>query len=173
MLYLRRDSGPEPNGARSRGTGHAGPYLTQTPVWYILPIDARPAEPVARLAEFEAECRRRGLAVTIQRRTVFGELAGRKDHPTADQVYDAVRGRLPGLSRTTVYRVLETLVDAGLARKVHHAGGVARFDPMTGPPPPPRLRRAAGASWTSTTRWCRRCACPSRRGRASASRTTP
>jgi Fur family transcriptional regulator, peroxide stress response regulator len=91
-----------------------------------------PTSPSSRLAEFEAECRRRGLAVTIQRRTVFGELAARKDHPTADQVFDAVRGRLPDLSRTTVYRVLETLVAAGLARKVHHAGGVARFDPMTG-----------------------------------------
>ena len=83
-------------------------------------------------AAFEDECRRRGLALTVQRRTVFLELAARRDHPTADQVYDAVRGRLPGLSRTTVYRVLETLVDAGLARKVHHAGGAARFDPMTG-----------------------------------------
>ena len=82
-------------------------------------------------AAFEDECRRRGLALTVQRRTVFLELAARRDHPTADQVYDAVRGRLPGLSRTTVYRVLETLVDAGLARKVHHAGGAARFDPMT------------------------------------------
>ncbi len=87
--------------------------------------------PSSRLADLEEECRRRGLALTIQRRTVFVELAGRRDHPTADQVYDAVRSRLPGLSRTTVYRVLETLVDAGLARKVHHAGGVARFDPMT------------------------------------------
>ena len=82
--------------------------------------------------DFETECRRRGLAVTVQRRTVFEVLSGRRDHPTADQVYDAVRGRLPGLSRTTVYRVLETLVDAGFARKVHHTAGVARFYPMTG-----------------------------------------
>ena len=80
---------------------------------------------------FEAECRRRGLAVTVQRRTVFEALSGRRDHPTADQVYDAVRDRLPGLSRTTVYRVLDTLVVAGFARKVQHAGGVARFDPIT------------------------------------------
>ena len=84
-----------------------------------------------RVAGFEAECRKRGLAVTVQRRTVFEALSVRRDHPTADQVYDAVKGRIPGLSRTTVYRVLETLVDAGFARKVHHAGGVARFDPMT------------------------------------------
>ncbi len=84
-----------------------------------------------RVAGFEAECRRRGLAVTIQRRTVFEALSARRDHPTAEQVYDAVCDRIPGLSRTTVYRVLETLVEAGFLRKVHHAGGVARFDPMT------------------------------------------
>jgi Fur family peroxide stress response transcriptional regulator len=94
-----------------------------------------PEPPTERLNEkvagFEAECRKRGLAVTIQRRAVFEALSARRDHPTADQVYDAVRGRIPGLSRTTVYRVLETLVEAGFVRKVHHAAGVARFDPMT------------------------------------------
>jgi Fe2+ or Zn2+ uptake regulation protein len=85
-----------------------------------------------RLAAFEQECRRRGLAMTIQRRTVFEELAGRRDHPTADQVYDAVQRRLPSLSRTTAYRVLETLVETGFARKVHHPDAVVRFDPTTG-----------------------------------------
>ena len=84
-----------------------------------------------RILAFEGECRRRGLALTIQRRAVYEELAERKDHPTADQVYDALQARLPGLSRTTVYRVLETLVGQGLARKVEHTGAAVRFDAMT------------------------------------------
>jgi Fur family peroxide stress response transcriptional regulator len=90
------------------------------------------SEPKSTHQSFEEECRRRGLAVTVQRRAVFEELARRRDHPTADQIYDAVRGRLGGLSRTTVYRVLETLVEAGLARKVHHVDAVVRYDPVTG-----------------------------------------
>jgi Fur family peroxide stress response transcriptional regulator len=85
-----------------------------------------------RAPDFEGEFRRRGLALTIQRRAVFEALAGRRDHPTADQVWDGLRERLPGLSRTTVYRVLDTLVEAGLARRVHHAGAAVRFDPVTG-----------------------------------------
>jgi Fur family peroxide stress response transcriptional regulator len=89
------------------------------------------APPTTTPDGFEAACRRRGLAVTVQRRTVFAELAVRRDHPTADQVYEAVVPRLPGLSRTTVYRVLETLVEAGFARKVRHAGSAVRFDPIT------------------------------------------
>jgi Fur family peroxide stress response transcriptional regulator len=84
-----------------------------------------------RVAVFEDDCRQRGLALTIQRRAVFEELAERKDHPTADQVYEAVQPRLPGLSRTTVYRVLDTLVEQGFVRRVQHAAGAARFDPVT------------------------------------------
>jgi Fur family peroxide stress response transcriptional regulator len=92
----------------------------------------KPGSDDERLVAFEKECRHRGLAVTTQRRTVFAELAGRRDHPTADQVYDAVHRRLPSLSRTTIYRVLETLVETGFAQKVHHPDAVVRFDPTTG-----------------------------------------
>lgn len=82
-----------------------------------------------RLAHFEDLCRERGLSLTVQRRVILQELVDRGDHPTADQIYDAVRDRVPGLSRTTVYRVLDTLVRIGAARKLSHPDAVVRFDP--------------------------------------------
>jgi len=86
-----------------------------------------------RYAELERRCRERGVAVTWQRRAIYEALQRRKDHPTADDIYDALADRWPGLSRTTVYRVLETLVSLGLARRVAHPGPSARFDPETEP----------------------------------------
>lgn len=68
--------------------------------------------------------------MTVQRRVILEELVHRKDHPTADQVYDSVRDRLAGLSRTTVYRVLDTFVKVGAIQKVLHPNAVARFDPI-------------------------------------------
>jgi Fur family peroxide stress response transcriptional regulator len=70
--------------------------------------------------------------MTVQRRAVLEALAGRGDHPTAEQVHAAVRGRVPGMSRATVYRVLETLAGWGVARRVDHAGTPARFEVDSG-----------------------------------------
>jgi Fur family peroxide stress response transcriptional regulator len=77
----------------------------------------------------EQLCRAKGLSITVQRRALLEELCRRTDHPTADDLFDSVRPRVPGLSRTTVYRVLDTLVDVGVLRRVAHSGGTARFDP--------------------------------------------
>jgi len=87
--------------------------------------------PTGRLQGFEFEFRRRGLPLTTQRRVILEELLERRDHPTADQIFETVREKLPSLSRTTVYRVLEALVDVGAARRVLHPDAVARFDPVT------------------------------------------
>ena len=57
-----------------------------------------------------------------------GSLMHRHDHPTADQIAEDVAIRLPGVSRTTVYRVLDTLVRISIARKVCHPGAAARFE---------------------------------------------
>jgi Fur family peroxide stress response transcriptional regulator len=65
----------------------------------------------------------------VQRWSILAAVLDRDDHPTADQVYGVVRDRIPGVSRTTVYRVLETLVRTGVITKVCHPGAATRFDP--------------------------------------------
>jgi Fur family peroxide stress response transcriptional regulator len=82
----------------------------------------------SRLKKFESLCRRRGLPLTVQRRAVLKGVLERTDHPTADQVYESLQNHIPGLSRTTVYRVLEKLVALGVIRRLHHPGSSARFD---------------------------------------------
>lgn len=84
-----------------------------------------------RLKKLGEVCRERGLPVTTQRRTVLDVLLKRSDHPTADQVFENVQDRNPQVSRRTVYRVLDTLVELGLIRRVDHPGATARFDAKT------------------------------------------
>lgn len=79
----------------------------------------------------EESCRRRRIPVTLQRRAVLDAISARGDHPTADDIYEDVRRRLPDISRTTVYRVLEFLVDLGIVTKIGHPGATIRFDSRT------------------------------------------
>lgn len=80
---------------------------------------------------FEEICRQRGLRLTTQRRAVLEVLAGRHDHPTADQVYEEVSEKVQAIARTTVYRVLEMLVQVGAARIVCHPGEAVRYEART------------------------------------------
>ena len=88
-----------------------------------------PADKQQRLDQFFAAHREGGLPVTIQRRAVFEAILERQDHPTAEQVYRAVRQDLPQISRMTVHRILGTFVSLGLVAKTCHPGSAARFDP--------------------------------------------
>lgn len=88
----------------------------------------KPDEIGQRLQQFESLCRERRLPLTVQRRGILKAILERDDHPSADQIYESVKDRIPGLSRTTVYRALETLVELGVIRRLHHPGTGARFD---------------------------------------------
>lgn len=81
-----------------------------------------------RLDHLERKCREQGVPLTNQRRVIFTELAGRMDHPTADQIYDSLKEKDADLSRTTVYRTLETLGNLGLLLRVPTPMACARFD---------------------------------------------
>lgn len=82
----------------------------------------------ARLQQFAALCRQKGIPCTVQRQAVLEAVLASQEHPTADQVIEAVRLRVPNISRTTVYRILDTLADWGVIRRIHHPGSAARYD---------------------------------------------
>ena len=64
--------------------------------------------------------------MTRQRKIILEELRNLHTHPTADEVYERVRKRLPRISLGTVYRNLEVLSESGLIKKLN--GTPMRFD---------------------------------------------
>lgn len=74
-----------------------------------------------------------GQRFTEQRAAVFRYLTATDVHPTADEVFLAVRQGLPGISLATVYKSLETLVGCGLAVKLTYGEHSTRYDGRTDP----------------------------------------
>ena len=71
--------------------------------------------------------------MTHQRKVVLEELKKTTAHPTADELYEAVRKRIPNISLGTVYRNLEILSACGQALKLDLGEGKKRFDATTEP----------------------------------------
>lgn len=69
--------------------------------------------------------------MTRQRRIILDEVRAVKSHPTADEIYEQVRRRIPRISMGTVYRNLEFLADSGIIRRM--VGNPMRFDGNTSP----------------------------------------
>ena len=65
---------------------------------------------------------------TQQKKVIMDFLRQSHVHPTAEEVYDAVRQILPRISLGTVYRNLELLAAAGAIRKIESPGQARRFD---------------------------------------------
>jgi Fe2+ or Zn2+ uptake regulation protein len=79
--------------------------------------------------DLRAALEQAGRRFTRQRAEVFSYLHSVHSHPTAEQVFAAVRRSIPNISLATVYKALEALVDAGLAaRLADDAGGPVRYD---------------------------------------------
>ena len=70
---------------------------------------------------------------TPQRQIIFEELCGLETHPTASELYEIVRKRLPRISLGTVYRNLDVLHEDGQIVKLDLVGHEARFDGMVTP----------------------------------------
>ena len=73
------------------------------------------------------------MRLTSQRQVILEELKKVKSHPTANEVYDMVRKRLPRIGLGTVYRNLDLLAERGIIKKLEVGGEQKRFDGDTSP----------------------------------------
>lgn len=71
---------------------------------------------------------RPNLRMTRQRKVILEELRKFMHHPSADEIYEVVRKRLPRISLGTVYRNLEVLSELGEVKKLEFGGTIKRFD---------------------------------------------
>lgn len=73
------------------------------------------------------------MRLTTQRQIILEELGKVTSHPTANEVYDMVRKRLPRIGLGTVYRNLELMSDTGMILKLEVGGTQKRFDATVDP----------------------------------------
>lgn len=66
--------------------------------------------------------------MTKQRKLIMEALEGTASHPTADEIYDMVRIKMPRISLGTVYRNLDLLSKEGKILKIDTCGCQMRFD---------------------------------------------
>lgn len=84
-------------------------------------------------ATFQAELNERlatgGFRFTPQRRQVYDVLLGKRDHPTAEEVFLRAKAASPDISLATVYNCLDALVKCGVVKQVHVDRGAGRYCP--------------------------------------------
>jgi Fur family peroxide stress response transcriptional regulator len=72
------------------------------------------------------------MNLTRQRKAILRVIRNREDHPTANEIFQAARLTLPGISYATVYNSLRFLKEAGLVLEIQFGDGASRYDRETG-----------------------------------------
>ena len=76
----------------------------------------------------QQQLQEKGMKLTPQRFAIYQMLASTGIHPTADEVYQAVKHIFPMLSQNTVYYTLSSLKEAGLVCEVPVEHAPSRYD---------------------------------------------
>jgi len=70
--------------------------------------------------------------VTKQREAILKILRDNPSHPSADQIYDAVRKDIPNISKGTIYRNLQVLREDGAILELNLNGTLSRYEEKQG-----------------------------------------
>ena len=86
------------------------------------------------LNRFKESLKKEGLKYTPQRTAVLEEIIKDKGHRESEEIYLALKKRGQPVSRATVYRTMDILVNNGFARKMNLGDGRARYESKVNSP---------------------------------------
>jgi Fur family peroxide stress response transcriptional regulator len=81
--------------------------------------------------DFKTKLKEHGLKVTPQRMAVLEAVDALHNHPTSDEVFQVIRKKYPSIATGTVYKILDTLAEKGIIRRVKTERGLLRYDAVT------------------------------------------
>jgi Fur family peroxide stress response transcriptional regulator len=70
----------------------------------------------------------KGVRFTPQRQAILEFLLGTDTHPTADEIYNHVKAKFPGVSLGTIYNTLNMLKEHGHILELSYGDMSSRFD---------------------------------------------
>lgn len=80
-----------------------------------------------------ARFKENGLKITPQRLAILKLLEGNRTHPTAEDIFNTLKGEYPNLSFTTVYNILNSIKEVGGIQELLIDRERAHYDPDTSP----------------------------------------
>jgi Fur family peroxide stress response transcriptional regulator len=78
--------------------------------------------------QFRELAAKHGLAVTHQRQVVYEAVVASHGHYSPEDIYAAVRRRIPSISLATIYNNLRLFIECGLLREVSPHASTLRVD---------------------------------------------
>lgn len=80
------------------------------------------------LTIFHSYLKKRKLKLTRQRDKILEIFLGRERHFSAEELYNLIKKRYPGIGHTTVYRTMKLISAAGLACEADFNDGIKRLE---------------------------------------------
>jgi Fur family peroxide stress response transcriptional regulator len=81
-----------------------------------------------QVSEIRNKLIEKGLKITPQRIAILEAIVKLNNHPTAENIIDYIRKNQPNIATATVYKVLDTLAENELIKKVKTEKDIMRYD---------------------------------------------
>lgn len=80
------------------------------------------------MTEISQKLKESNLKITPQRLSIYNILNEKKEHLSAESIYNYLKPTHPTISLATVYKTLSSFVSAGIVQEFNTGDGVSKYD---------------------------------------------